>query len=94
MEIGTTGCCIDAFPLTDLCTMTCPFSPQLIYCEETKNKNSFFSFQNLAAVKFKINHLQLFLDSERGKMLEGSKTEVSLPADRYTVAGSQKDFFS
>lgn len=84
LEIGTTGCCIDAFQywLDDLCTLTCPFSPQLIYREETENKkNPFFSFQNPAAVKFKRKHLQRFLDGERGKMLEGSKTEVSVPAD-------------
>lgn len=44
-------------------------------------KNPFFPFQNPAAVKFKIKCLQGFLDKEGDIVLEGSKAEVSMPAD-------------
>lgn len=54
-------------------------------------KNLFFPFQNPAAVKFKIKYLQGFLDREGDRMLKGSKAEVSIPADRSTVAGSPKE---
>lgn len=91
LDTGTTECCTGALPLAGY-MLTCPFSPQLIYCEGLENmKNPFFPFQNLATVKFKINYLQGFLDREGDRMLKGSKAEVSIPADRSTVAGSQKE---
>lgn len=42
-------------------------------------------------MKFKVKYLQGFLDREGDRMLEGRKAEVSMPADRSTVAGSQKE---
>lgn len=44
-------------------------------------KSPFSPFQNPAAVKFKIKYLQGFMDREGDRMLEGSKAEVSMPAD-------------